>query len=227
MTDQNACELIIILDRSGSMASVRRAMEEGFDGFIAAQQRVPGRCAVTLVQFDTQATETVYEARPVHLVPRLHLEPRGGTPLLDAVASTIRSVGERLRGTAEVLRPGRVLVTIITDGHENSSRRVTLQQVRDMIQHQEAVYKWQFAYLGANVDAFAEAGGMAIPLTAAAGFAQTAQGVSAMFDAHTTSTAAYRSGAAYAISDEQRATMGGTASKISAEQQNTAGDGGA
>ena len=62
MTDQNMCEIVVILDRSGSMASVREAMQEGFNGFIAAQQRVPGRCAVTLVQFDSQATETIYQA---------------------------------------------------------------------------------------------------------------------------------------------------------------------
>jgi len=109
MTDQNMCEIVVILDRSGSMASVREAMQEGFNGFIAAQQRVPGRCAVTLVQFDSQATETIYEARPIHLVPALHLEPRGGTPLLDAIGSTIASVGDRLLRTTEWLRPGRVL----------------------------------------------------------------------------------------------------------------------
>ena len=76
-----------------------------------------------------------------------------------------------------------------------------------MIQHQEAVYKWQFAYLGANVDAFAEAGQLRINQAAAAAFAPTVGGVSAMFTAATESTTTYRNGGAYTISHTQRAAM--------------------
>ena len=70
----------------------------------------------------------------------------------------------------ETQRPGLVCLVIVTDGEENSSREYTKAQIKDMIQHQQDVYKWQFTFLGANQDAFAEAGDLGIPVIAAANY---------------------------------------------------------
>jgi hypothetical protein len=59
---------------------------------------------------------------------------------------------------------------ITTDGEENSSKEFTREQVKKMIAHQQDVYKWQFTFLAANPEAFAEAGGMGINETQAAQF---------------------------------------------------------
>jgi hypothetical protein len=53
-----------------------------------------------------------------------------------------------------------VIFVAITDGLENASQEYNLARIREMIQHQESVYKWDFVYLGANVDAFAESEAM-------------------------------------------------------------------
>lgn len=172
-------DVTVVLDRSGSMSSIRDDMEGGFSAFVARQQALPGRCLVTMVQFDSRETEVRYAARPIGEVGPLGLEPRGGTPLLDATAFAIRTTGERLAAMPEAERPGQVLVLIITDGQENASRETTAKALRQMIEHQQRCYQWEFIYLGANVDAFAEGGKMGIPAGRNVNFDADVEGVQA------------------------------------------------
>lgn len=152
MTDPTKTAIVMILDRSGSMARIADATREGFDAFVAEQAGQPGECTLTLVQFDDRI-EPVYADRPIGQVPPLTLVPRGSTALLDAVGRTITETGERLAGLPEDARPGTVIVGIVTDGHENSSREWTHPAVKALIEQQEGVYGWTFMYLGANQDA--------------------------------------------------------------------------
>lgn len=163
-------DITVVLDRSGSMATCRNDAEGGLNELIKKQKREAGQATFTLVQFDT-VYEFVHRAVPIGNVSHVPLEPRGGTALLDAVGKAIAETGERLKGTAEADRPGLVVFVIVTDGEENSSHEYTKAQIKQMIQHQQDVYKWQFTFLGANQDAFAEAAAMGIPLTATANYA--------------------------------------------------------
>lgn len=163
-------EIVIVLDRSGSMASCRVQAQAGLNGFIEKQKFVPGEARVTLVQFDG-AYEVVHAGRPLREVPPFTLVPRGKTALYDAVGRTINEVGARLAATPEADRPGLVAFAILTDGLENASREFTAARVSAMIDHQRTKYNWQFTYLGANQDAFAVADAMAIPRMATANYA--------------------------------------------------------
>lgn len=192
--DQNYCDITILLDRSGSMESIKGDMERGFVHFIGEQRKLPGKCTVTLVQFDTQGIDTVYEAREIKDVPFLTLAPRGGTPLLDALNTTIGRTGTRLAGLPEAVRPGKVVFMVITDGEENSSRYTTLEQIKNTIKHQSEQYNWQFLYLGANVDAFGNAQAMGIPTAGAANYGANTRGVAAAFSAASESLGRYRDG---------------------------------
>jgi hypothetical protein len=160
-------DITVVLDRSGSMDSCRMEAENGLNHFIAEQAAKPGAALFTLVQFDTEY-EFVHRGVPIGNVPNCRLQPRGMTALLDAVGRTINETGERLRNIPEADRPGLVVVLIITDGHENSSHEFKLDQIKQMIQHQTDVYQWQFTFLGANQDAFAEAEKMGMARAAAA-----------------------------------------------------------
>src|SRR5437879_5693749 len=111
MTNQNLTHIVAILDRSGSMMSIREDMQGGFNNFIAEQAKTPGEVRVSLYQFDTEY-DTVYENKPLAEVPALVLEPRGGTALLDAVGRTITTVGQKLAQLDEDDRPGLVVVVI-------------------------------------------------------------------------------------------------------------------
>lgn len=152
MTNPNLTHLYFLLDRSGSMQSIKDDTEGGFDAFIAEQRTQPGDCRVTLAQFDDRYEE-VYRDVPVADVPPLQLSPRGSTALLDSIGRLLGEAGERLAALPEHERPGVVIVGIMTDGHENSSRELSHAQVKAMIERQTAEYAWQFLYMGADQDA--------------------------------------------------------------------------
>ena len=152
-------DITIILDRSGSMEDRRSDAIGGFNALVDDQKVQPGVTALSLVQFDT-SYEVSFTAKPPVDAPPLTMEtytPAGGTALLDAMAKTIHATGQRLAAMAEADRPQKVIVVVITDGEENSSRQFTYPQVNEMIGHQRDVYKWEFIFVGTNQDAIASA----------------------------------------------------------------------
>jgi Mg-chelatase subunit ChlD len=167
---QDLTDIVVVLDRSGSMQSCRDDAEGGLNAFIEDQKKRPGNAVFTLVQFDTEY-EFVHRGVPIFDVPQHTLVPRGSTALLDAVGRAINETGDRIARTPEAERPGLVAFVILTDGQENSSMEFTKDQIRTMIQHQTDVYKWQFTFLGANQDAFVEARGIGITADKAAHYA--------------------------------------------------------
>jgi hypothetical protein len=164
-------DITLVIDRSGSMASIRADAEGGINEFIRQQSLEPGDAVLTLVQFDT-AYEFVHRGVPLRGLPPFTLEPRGSTALLDAVGRAIHETGARLSALPEADRPNLVLFVVTTDGEENSSREYTKAQVKQMIEHQQTQYQWHFTFLGADQDAFAEAGGIGIAAAGTAGFAK-------------------------------------------------------
>jgi Mg-chelatase subunit ChlD len=137
----------VILDRSGSMETIRNDVIGGFNTFLAEQKSIPGVARLVFTQFDTE-----YEVRydgDLHAAEPLSREtfvPRGGTALYDAIGRTLNTV--------ETAKPDKAIICIITDGHENSSKEFKQAQIKEKI---EAAEKrgWQVLYLAANQDAFA------------------------------------------------------------------------
>jgi uncharacterized protein YegL len=162
-------DITLVVDRSGSMQARREDAEGGVNSFIEQQAKEPGEAVLTLLQFDTEY-ELVHNGVPVQDVPAYELVPRGMTALLDAVGRAINETGARLAKMKEAERPGLVIFVINTDGLENSSREFTKTQIKEMIEHQQKQYKWHFTFLGADQDAFAEAGGLGIPRASSAAF---------------------------------------------------------
>jgi len=152
MTDPTYTDITMVLDRSGSMQSIKDDTIGGFDAFTSEQRRLPGRCTVSLVQFDN-VYEEVYTGRDLADVPSLTLVPRGSTAMLDAIGRAVNATGARLAAMPEDRRPGTVIVGIMTDGLENASREFTYPMVKALIEQQEQVYGWTFMYMGANQDA--------------------------------------------------------------------------
>ena len=163
-------DITLVIDRSGSMEAIRKDAEGGVNTFVQEQAKHPGEALLTLVQFDTKY-EFIHKGVPVKQVPAYKLVPRGNTALLDAVGRAINETGERLAKMAESDRPGLVIFVIVTDGEENSSKEFSKAQIKEMIERQQTKYSWQFTFLGANQDAFAEAGGMGIHAAGVANFA--------------------------------------------------------
>lgn len=181
LTAGNTTEIAFILDRSGSMQSIAKSAIDGFNVFLADQQRdhegYPTRLTLTL--FDTEF-EVPYASLPVPEILPLDAttyKPDGCTALLDAIGHTINELGKRLAAMPEADRPSKVIVAILTDGEENSSTRYSWRKVSDMIKHQTDVYKWEFLFLGANQDAIATASKISIQPACAAGISADADGI--------------------------------------------------
>ena len=154
-------DITLVVDRSGSMNAIREDAEGGINAFIREQAEQPGEALLTLVQFDTDY-EFVHKARPLKEVPPYQLIPRGLTAMLDAVGRAIGEAKERTTKQPAQERPGLVIFVVMTDGLENSSREFSKSQVRELIDQQQREHEWQFLFLGANQDAFQEAGALGI-----------------------------------------------------------------
>jgi hypothetical protein len=156
---KNGAIIAVVLDESGSMGVCWDATIAGFNEFVTAQRAadsVTGTAALTLIKFDAPQIHTVYADRPLSEVPVLdknNYRPNGGTNLLDAIGEAMNSVNAALSKHKKADRPG-VIITIMTDGAENSSRSFNNEQIKAMVKAAEAK-DWTFNFLGANIDAFA------------------------------------------------------------------------
>lgn len=159
---QGLTEIVLVLDRSGSMATTRSDAEGGLRAFVTGQRAVPGDAVVTFYRFDN-VIERVFDAKPLRdiLDSELKLEPRGSTALLDAMLRAITEVGQRLAATPEDQRPEKVYFVTITDGYENSSE-AERKDVFAAVTEQRDKYKWEFVFIGADQDAIAEAARLGI-----------------------------------------------------------------
>ncbi|MFP3714711.1 hypothetical protein [Puerhibacterium sp. TATVAM-FAB25] len=152
MADQTFTHLAMLLDRSGSMQSIKEATEQGFELFLAEQRQTPGRCTVTLAQFDDRYEE-VYADLDVAAVPPLNLQPRGATALLDSIGRLVQTTAVRIAQLPEEQRPANVIVGIMTDGLENASKEYTHAAIKALVTEREETFGWTFLYMGANQDA--------------------------------------------------------------------------
>jgi uncharacterized protein YegL len=178
MPKKDHTEIICVIDRSGSMSSIKTDAIGGFNTFLEEQKKEEGTASVSLVLFNTEYEMPVnnVEISKVEPLTNKTFVPAGSTALLDAVGKTINEVGARLSKTEESERPENVIICILTDGEENSSREFTLPKIKEMIEHQRKVYDWEFIFLAANQDAFAEAGRMGISADSTSNFFASSEG---------------------------------------------------
>lgn len=177
----NLTEIVFLLDRSGSMSGLENDTIGGFNGFVKKQAEI-GPTNLTTVLFDDQyeILHSGIDAKNAVLTEKEYFT-RGSTALLDAVGKTIDEVGMRLAATPEAQRPGKVIVVITTDGLENASRRYGYEQVKAMITRQSEQYRWEFIFMGANIDAAQEGQKLGIRLDRSFNYEATSYGVNSMF----------------------------------------------
>lgn len=152
-------ELVFILDRSGSMSGLEKDTIGGFNSMLEKQRKEPGDAVVSTVLFDNE-TEVIHDRVVIADVPNLTDKEyfvRGCTALLDAVGGAIHHIGNVHKYARKEDVPEKTLFIITTDGMENASRHYTYDKVRNMIERQKERYGWEFLFLGANIDAVAEA----------------------------------------------------------------------
>lgn len=160
MSNKKATHIAFLLDRSGSMQSIKSDVEGGFNTFIDTQKDAKGTCLVTLAQFNTHY-DTVYTNKPVKDVENLDLKPSGMTALHDSMGKLITETATYLDSLPEKKRPAAIICAIMTDGMENSSREWDSASVKKLVE-EKTEEGWQFLYMGADQDAIEEAGKVGI-----------------------------------------------------------------
>lgn len=157
---------LIILDESGSMAGLEQTSVEGVNETIqtikASYEELPEQEQIlTLVTFSNKG-ESIYRTKfnqtPISQVDGYNIsdyKPNGCTPLYDTMGFTLTEL-EKIATESDI-----VLVTVITDGYENSSRQYNAEKIRFLIQRLDEK-DWVFTYIGANQDAILEAGRIGI-----------------------------------------------------------------
>lgn len=187
----------VLLDHSGSMESMRGDVIGGFNNLLADQQADGPDARLTLVQFDSQdAHEVLVDAERITRVRPLdqsRFVPRGGTPLLDATGQLITRAAVREQQRAVLgKRPEVVTVITITDGHENQSREFSRRDILRLVKEKEAA-GWSFAYLGAGIDAYGEAGGIGYDARSVQAWAPDGTGADLAFSSLSSAMKARRS----------------------------------
>jgi len=192
---KNYTEIAVIVDRSGSMYGLEKDTIGGYNSFLTDQQAHPGEAKFTLVQFDDKY-ERLIDSVPigqVEVAKEGSFSPRGATALFDAIGKTVTDMGNRFEALPESEKPSKVLVAIITDGQENSSVEFkTKEKIADMIKTQTENWGWEFFYIAANQDAFAEGASMNIPVSNSTNFSHDSAGVRRGYAGMSTNVASSR-----------------------------------
>jgi len=185
VTKTEPIHIAVVLDRSGSMAGIASDIVGGFNQYLSEQQQRPGSARMTLVQFDGEDPfEVLVDGRDLEDVAPLTAEayqPRGVTPLLDAVGRMILRVDNDIAARARGLPAEDQVMVIITDGLENASREFTRDQVFAMTEERRQA-GWVFVFLGADQDAYAEGTRVGVAAANTAGWVKTKAGVAMMYD---------------------------------------------
>lgn len=178
---KNLTKIVVVLDRSASMYDTKKQTVEGFNKLIEEQAQIEGEVNISLYQFATEIQITYlnkeltdknrYELKLNDNEGNYLYKPTGrSTSLRDAIGTVINSVGLELCNLNESERPNNVVVVIITDGMDNSSKEFSLNTIKDIITHQQSVYNWTFLYLGANINNVKEASNMGISINTIASY---------------------------------------------------------
>ena len=192
---RNFTDITFILDRSGSMDSLQSDVIGGFRAFVEEQQRLGDNAALTLVQFDHEYAINFSNVPIKDVSSTIEFIPRGATALLDAIGRTIVDTGIRLSQTPEADRPNKVLMIVMTDGHENASIEFTGAKIREMVEHQKTVYQWEFVFLGANIDSFGTASSLGVSSFSVSNYDASSHGTKSALRGVSTYTASLRSSA--------------------------------
>ena len=152
-------EIIYILDRSGSMSGLEADTIGGFNSMMEKQKKTGEKAIVSTVLFDDEC-EVIHDRVPIEKIEKMTDDQyfvRGCTALLDAVGGAIHHIKNVHKYAREEDRPEKTIVVITTDGMENASRKYSREKIARMIKKQQKKYGWEFIFIGANIDAYAEA----------------------------------------------------------------------
>ncbi len=171
---KNKTLVSFVLDKSGSMGSVKDATISGFNEYVGTLKKdKKSDYLFSLTMFNDKPDRVIIN-KPIAEVEELNADtyvPDGMTALYDAVCMTIKQV--------ELKKGDKAIMVIMTDGAENSSRQYDEKKMKQFIEDCETSKKWTFVYLGANQDSYAVAAKYGIHRGNVSNFNASASGMNA------------------------------------------------
>lgn len=148
-----------IIDRSGSMSGLEQMVVGGYNEHLSAVRNMQAtypdqQFLVSLLTFDDEIQWLVKPARISTLqeLPSDAFRPRGMTALLDAIGKGMHQI-ESEYGRKIQNDEMSVVMVIITDGEENSSRFFNVSSIAKKIKERDQTGKWTFSFIGCDFDA--------------------------------------------------------------------------
>jgi len=181
----NKCELVFILDRSGSMGGLQSDTIGGFNSMLKKQQKEQGNATVTTVLFDDKY-EVLHDRIAldnINPITEHEYYVRGTTALLDAIGKTINKIHNVHKHIKSDAKANKVLFVIITDGLENASKEYSHAKIKSMVCDAKENHSWEFIFLGANIDAISTAQDYGISPKNAANYHADAKGTEVSYAA--------------------------------------------
>ena len=152
-------ELVFILDKSGSMHGLEKDTIGGFNSVIEKQKKESGEVIVSTILFN-DSSHVIYDRTNISNISLMTSNEYfvgGCTALLDAVGTAITNIINIRKITPKASQPEKTIFIITTDGKENASVEYSYKKIKQMIETQKEKYKWEFIFLGANIDVAKEA----------------------------------------------------------------------
>lgn len=180
---KDLCEMVFILDKSGSMSGLEKDTIGGFNSMVKKQQEKDGEAFVTTVLFDNNIS-TVHDRVSIKEIKEMTEKEYyvgGCTALLDAIGTTVEHISTIHRYAREDDVPEHTIFVITTDGMENASRKYSSDAVKKLIEQKKEL-GWEFIFLGANIDAVETARSFGISEEMSANYKCDARGTTLNFE---------------------------------------------
>lgn len=199
---KNLTEIVLIVDKSGSMNTIKNDTIGGVNSFLKSQKEEDGETTITLVLFDSD-TNVVYQSIDIQSAAELTNKtyiPNGSTALYDSLGISLKLIKKRIDELSEEEKPEKVIVAVVTDGVENSSRLVNKEGLRKYTKDKifEKITKLQtdsnyiFLYLGANQDAMQVGTEMGFMSNNTVSYSADSRGITATMDSVNNYTKSFR-----------------------------------
>jgi hypothetical protein len=208
MSDPNYTALMLIIDRSGSMSSIRDDMVGGLNGLLEEQKKQPGLLTVSVVSFDNAVELPHRMAAPSGVT--VELDPRGATALYDAMGFGINTMASDIDALPEHAKPSTVQIIVVTDGEENASGEYSGKLIKKLVTEKTKSENWDFVFLGANQDAVMKAAELGIGEGSALTYDAGADGVQNMASSANRYMSDRRQNSQAAFSPEERRKSSGS-----------------
>ena len=174
---KDVTELVIIIDKSGSMYGLRKDVVGGFNSLIENQKK-EGETLVTTIFFNDEVDIIDEDVNIKDIAPLTlrQYSPSGCTALLDAIGDAISIVKAKHTKLNEDELPKNTIFSIMTDGLENASREYSYRRIKSMINMQKKC-GWDFIFKAANIDVHKEADRLGIDDDCCENFIASSEGI--------------------------------------------------